>query len=166
VNARDTRRAARFVALAYQQHRRELDRYLTRRLRNRQDVRELAQEVWTRLLRVSDATQVQEPLAYIYRAASNVISEFHMRQNREQVSFNAEAPDEASSEDLVEDVSRQCQFERAMGELPKVYRKVVLMKLRDGLSYKDIGRELGLATRTAEQYFYRALALLRGRPER
>lgn len=167
MNANDRQTAARFVAAAYQRHRLDLDRYLTRRLRNRQDVRELAQEVWTRLLRISDPAEILEPLAYIYRTAANVISEFHMRQKRDQVSYDSAACEKAENQpqsdadELGDQVGRQRQFERAMSELPAVYRRVVLMKLRDGLSYQEIGRQLGLATRTVEQYFYRALALVK-----
>ena len=173
VNAQDPQSSARFVTLAYQKHGRAVQRYLRRRLRNNQDARELAQEVWTRLLRIKDSGVVLEPLAYFYRAASNVVAEFYMRQQNEPVSFDSDAceeaaehPSELSPDEVLEQISRQAQFERVMAELPKVYRTIVLLKLRDNLSYEEIGKQLGLATRTAEQYFYRALTKVRNKHER
>src|SRR6266850_1925960 len=85
-----------FAGSAYEQYGGELQRYLMRRLHNVQDARELAQEVWTRLLRVADPDRVQEPLAYVRRTAANVLVEFRMRQRREPVTFDSEASEYAA----------------------------------------------------------------------
>jgi RNA polymerase sigma factor (sigma-70 family) len=161
----------RFVASAYRRYGDELRRYLSRRLHNEQDARELAQEVWTRLLRVDNPAEILEPLAYIYRTASNVIVEFRMRRRRERVSFDtpvsehfAEHPLNPPEDDgLVEQLNRQAELERALASLPNTYRKVLLLKLTRGLSYREIGTELGFSARTVEQYFFRAMALLKSR---
>ncbi len=44
-------------------------RYLARRLTQRQDAEDLAQEVYLRLLRVDAAKRVQKPVAYIFGIA-------------------------------------------------------------------------------------------------
>ncbi len=163
-----------FVVSAYREYRDELRRYLSRRLHNKQDARELAQEVWTRLLRVSDATEIVEPLAYIYRTASNVIVEFHMRRRREQVSFDtaacdyfAEHPVHVEMDDeMAEQLNRQAQLERTLAGLPKAYRNILILKLTRDLSYEEIGAELNFSAKTVEQYFFRAMALVRNRRSR
>ena len=164
----------RFVAGAYSKYGDELRRYLSRRLHNEQDARELAQEVWTRLLRVSDTTEVQEPLAYIYRTASNVIVEFRMRNRRERVSFDTAASEHftehplhvAQDDEMLERLNRQAQLEQVLAGLPKAYRKILVLKLTSELSYKAIGEQLGFSAKTVEQYFFRAMAQVKSRRKR
>lgn len=157
-----------FADSAYRTYGRELRRYLLRRLRNRQDARELAQEVWTRLLRVENPERVLEPLAYIYRAAANVLAEFYMRQKREPVDFDSDAMSQAgenltnaSSDDSFERLATQRQVQRILIKLPQTYRRILLMRLCDGMSYADIGRELKLSPQTTEKYFFRAMSAAR-----
>ena len=166
--------ARRFVVNAYRKYGDELRRYLSRRLHNEQDARELAQEVWTRLLRVSDATEVVEPLAYIYRTASNVIVEFRMRRRRERVSFDTAASEYFAEhplhverdDDMAEQLNRQEQLERILAGLPKVYRNILILKLTRDLSYEQIGAQLKFSAKTVEQYFFRAMARVKSRRNR
>jgi RNA polymerase sigma-70 factor (ECF subfamily) len=72
----------------------ELQRYLMRRLRDAQNARDLAQEVYLRLLRVGSGEHVQDRRAYLYRIASHVVYEFRMRARQALVSFDSEAVDE------------------------------------------------------------------------
>lgn len=150
---------------AYEKYGDELRRYLARRLHNEQDARELAQEVWTRLLRVGDTTGIIEPLAYIYKTAANVISEFRMRRSREPVSFDSESTQHASEhpshvapDDLADRLGQQAQLEKILASLPKAYREILLLRVSRRLSYKEIGEQLGFSAKTTEQYFFRAVA--------
>lgn len=160
-----------FVTGAYQKYDGELRRYLSRRLHNEQDARELAQEVWTRLLRINDATQILEPLAYIYRTASNVIVEFRMRRQRERVAFDTAASDHFAEhpldlpqdDEMLERLHGQAQLEKALASLPKTYRDILVLKVTQGLSYQQIGEQLGFSAKTVEQYFFRAMGLLKTR---
>lgn len=165
---RDSKRETGFVGLVYPQHELHLRRYLMRRLANAQDARELAQEVWTRLLRVEDPSQVLAPLAYIRRAAANVLAEFQMRRARERVVFDSETAQQSESnpalaapDDLMEQLSAQQQLQRVLARVPAMYRTILLMRLCDGASYQEIGKCLGLSAGTAERYFFRALNTVR-----
>lgn len=167
----DSKRNTGFVGVAYHQHERFLLRYLMQRLYNAQDARELAQEVWTRLLRIEDPKQVLEPIAYIRRVAANVLAEFHMRRTRERVVFDSEATETAEQidsnsrlaapDDLAEHLSTQQQLQRVLARLPAMYRTILLLRLCDGASYQEIGEHLGLSAGTAERYFFRALSAVR-----
>jgi len=157
-----------FVASAYVKHADELLRYLSRRLHNKQDARELAQEVWTRLLRIGNTSTILEPLAYIYRTAANVIAEFQMRRERERVSYDSDAtaqaaenPAHVSPDELSEQITQQAQIERTLAALPPVYREILLLRISGESSYEEIGAKLGFSAKTTEQYFYRAIALVR-----
>jgi RNA polymerase sigma-70 factor (ECF subfamily) len=164
----DTRHNTGFVGHAYHKHELDLRRYLMRRLSNAQDVRELAQEVWTRLLRIEDPDQVSDPVAYIRRAAANVLAEFYMRRSRERALFVADPPDQidsnpalATPDDLMERMSTQQQLQRMLSRLPAMYRTILLMRLCDGASYSEIGASVGLSPGTAERYFFRAMNTVR-----
>src|SRR5687768_15585007 len=89
--ASKTRQAgASFAQLAYERYSRVLRNYLMNRVRNQEDARELAQEVWTRLLRVTEPQKVLDPRRYIYRVAAHVVAEFQDLRRRSPVQFDSE----------------------------------------------------------------------------
>lgn len=164
----DRKSAHAFVAESYLKYGPDLRRYLHRRLRNSQDARDLAQEVWRRLLRIRDTAEVLEPLAYIYRAASNVIAEYHLLRSRDCVSVDSEAvryatehPPEVMQDEMTDQLVRQAELERILASMPKTYRDVLILRISDGLSYEEIGAQLGFSPKTVEQYFFRAMTLVR-----
>src|SRR5688572_8526603 len=71
----------------------DLQRYLMRRLHDAQNARDLAQEVYLRLLRVGSGELVHNRQAYLYRTAAHVVYEFRMRARQSPVSFDSEAVD-------------------------------------------------------------------------
>jgi RNA polymerase sigma factor (sigma-70 family) len=162
--------ASAFVEESYQKYGPELRRYLNRRLRDRQDARDLAQEVWRRLLRIRNTSEVVEPLAYIYRAAANVIAEYHMLRCRDCVAVDSDAmqyaadhPAELSHDDMAEQLVRQAELQRILAAMPRTYREVLLLRIQDGLSYAEIGKQLSFSPKTVEQYFFRAMTMVRKR---
>jgi hypothetical protein len=69
-----------FVAAIAAQYGRRLRRFLSVRLRNVQDVPELAQEVFLRLLRVERHEAIRNPEAYLFTVASHVIHQYALRR--------------------------------------------------------------------------------------
>ena len=55
-------------------------RFLARRARAGVDARDLAQEAYVRLLRLDRKDLIREPLAYVYRVASNLLHEFELKR--------------------------------------------------------------------------------------
>jgi RNA polymerase sigma-70 factor (ECF subfamily) len=168
VPANDPKHAQAFVARSYERFAPELHRYVRRRVRDPQDARDLAQEVWRRLLRIKDTTEVLEPLAYVYRAASNVVAEYHMLRRRNRVSVDSDAvqraaehPANIAPDEMADDVAKQAELDRVLASLPKTLRDVLLMRVTDGYSYQEIGARLSLTPKTVEQYFYRAMTLVK-----
>jgi DNA-directed RNA polymerase specialized sigma24 family protein len=60
-----------FVERLFAEHGRALQAYLSRRLRI--DAPDLAQEVYVRMLRVSDPEAIRNPQLYLYTVASNLV---------------------------------------------------------------------------------------------
>jgi len=168
---RKTQDFPNFAGFAYQQYELELRRYLLRRLRNREDVRDISQEVWTRLLRVNQPERLVRPLGYVIRTAANVLAEFRLRERRDPVAFDSDAladagqhPLEARLDDLADRMSTEDQLQRLLARLPATYRKILLLRLCEGLGYQEIAKKLGLTRATTEKYFFRAMNVLRSTP--
>ncbi len=148
-------------------HERHLHRYLMSRLHNAQDARDLAQEVYLRLLRMGKRDTVRDFRAYLFRIAANVLYEHRFRQREPHVSFDsaaAEQPDEAVSlcDEPYEHISTEQQLEQMFDSLPPHYQAVFLLYMQEGLSCRQIAARLNLSPHTAKKYLTRAIARLRG----
>jgi RNA polymerase sigma-70 factor (ECF subfamily) len=166
VSAKDPRTEVAFALLAYERYGRVLRHYLMNRVRNYEDARELAQEVWTRLLRVTEPQKVLDPRGYIYRVAAHVVAEFQHLRRRDPVQFDSEAfavavEDAAPADDVIERLNMQRDAVRALQPLSPMFRTIVVLRIREGLSYSEIGERLNLTTTTAERYFFTAMAQAR-----
>lgn len=154
---------------AYQAHAREVQRFLLRRVRNRHDAADLAQEVFARLLRVENADLVRNPHAYLFGIVAHVVREFRQRESRRCVVFDSEVVD-AESGDAEPDsngISATDQLilrnwlDAALQQLPPTHRLVLLLVKRDGLSYEQAATASGLSVHTIEKYLVEARARLR-----
>jgi RNA polymerase sigma factor (sigma-70 family) len=157
---------ASFAQLAYERYSRVLRNYLMNRVRNREDARELAQEVWTRLLRVTEPGKVLEPRRYVYRVAAHVVCEFQDLKRRNPVCFDSEMFAQTAAElpeanDGIERLKAQSDVLRALQPLSPMLRDIILLRLREGLDYREIGERLGITAGTAKRYFFSAMELAR-----
>src|SRR5215469_14290746 len=114
-----------FVAAIAAQYGRRLRRFLSVRLRNVQDVPELAQEVFLRLLRVERHDAIRNPEAYLFTVASHVIHQHALRRSAGPVFVDiAEAATELTvpdGEDPVtkaDNAQRIERLEHFLGTLP------------------------------------------------
>lgn len=159
-----------FVGSVLIRYHRQLFRFLMRRLRNSQQVQDLAQEVYLRLLRVENHGDIQEPLAYVYRTAGNVVAEYRLRQHREdkRMQFDSDATEWAaehsphlSPDEHAEQLNSELTLKRVLEALPPMYRDVLILRACRGLAYKEIALQLSLSVHTAEKYYFKALASVR-----
>lgn len=156
--------------IVLERHACELYRFLAKRLRSRQDAEDLLQSVYLRFLQTPHTDLIRQPRAYLYRIATNMISEFNLRRRREPILYDSEAVSESAGQagpaDVWADVfgdrlALQEQLERVVGQLPKTYRAALLLRTLDGLSFEDIGARLGISEQSARKYLVRAMALCR-----
>jgi RNA polymerase sigma factor (sigma-70 family) len=156
-----------FTSTAYARYGGALRRYLRNRLKNKEDARELAQEVWTRLLRIDDPARVQSPRAYLYKVAANVLAEFQHLHRRDPVVFDsallatAAEGEDCSRPDSSESLNSQGEVYRLLSTLPPTYRQIVLWRVCQGESFEAIGGKLGLTAGTAKRYCQGALTRIR-----
>jgi RNA polymerase sigma-70 factor (ECF subfamily) len=154
-----------FDASSFRNYDKQLHRYLARRLMQRQDAEDLAQEVYLRLLRIDASKRVEKPVAYIFGIASHVVADFKSgsRPGHERLEEHEDEPDDrvSSPDDLADRLNLQQQLERAFARLPRTHAMVLIAHKHRGLSYEEVATELGLSIHTVEKYVTQAKAVIR-----
>jgi RNA polymerase sigma factor (sigma-70 family) len=163
--------ARKTIVDAYEQFRPELKRFFARQSRT-EDAEDLVQAMWERLLRYPPREAVLAPQEYLYRVAWMVLHRYRTRGRIDQtrVTYDQEAVDQVSQQaagaphhDIVEQLCTEQQLERILGQLPPHWQAAIILLKRDGLSYQEIAKELGLSVHTVKKYIARALAHFKSR---
>jgi RNA polymerase sigma-70 factor (ECF subfamily) len=129
------------------------------------DVDDLAQEVFLRLVRYGNV-EVENPQGYLFRIAANVANEWRERARRR------EAHDDEALEELMLDARhepqniearrRTLEHVRATVEsLPARQRKILLLHVNEGLTYKQIAERMSITYRIVLRDLTRAYSRLR-----
>jgi RNA polymerase sigma factor (sigma-70 family) len=153
-----------FVATIAARYGTRLRRFLAVRLRNADDVPDLAQEVFLRLLRVEGYESIRSPEAYLFTIASHVIHQHAVRRSSEPVSVDiTEMVSElrtSTSDDPPDQVAQAQQIdelERILGHLPVRVATALVLHRVAGYSVQEVGDELGVSRETAKKYLARAV---------
>jgi len=148
----------------------KLYRYLLRRLHIDQDAKDLLQTVFLRFWQNPQQELVRKPEAYLYQIASNVLTEFQLRQARSLLTYDSEATvsqaerltdAELWSDELGDQFGLEQQLERVLTQVPAMYRAALLLRTCEGLAFEEIGTQLGISKKTAKTYVSRAIACCR-----
>ena len=155
----------------FRSHARELQRFLLRRVGDRQDIDDLSQEVFARLLRVENAELIRSPLAYLLGIAAHVVREFRQRKQHQCVIFDSDMADSLSetlestprneASNNADQLELQNWLDCALKQLPLTHQTVLLLVKRDGLSYEEAAAATKLSVHTIEKYLVEARARLR-----
>jgi RNA polymerase sigma factor (sigma-70 family) len=153
---------------AFREHRGRLYRYLRRRLANEDDVQELAQETFLRLLRVARADLVVDPQAYLYRVARNLIYEQSCKTlPAGSLVDDAELEKLEDPQDPPETEADRSGFaeliERVVAELPPRSQAILILFCQRGLSQREISDQVGLSKSMVQRYLAQAIAHCRKR---
>lgn len=83
---------SRFVASMALRYGPELRRFLSIHLRDVDDVRDMAQQVYLRLLRVKNEEAIRDPEAYLFMVASQVLQQHSSRRPAKSHALTETAP--------------------------------------------------------------------------
>jgi len=165
----DTQESVALSGSDLEQYRPALHRFLTHRLRNAEDARDLAQETYLRFYQLANADAVRRPVGYLFRIAVNLVYEFQLKRRHDRVTYDSDGMEtlaervpgpvnaDPSQQHMIQD-----QVNHILKQIPPTYRKVFIMHKRDGLSCQEIGQALNLTQRSVEIYLARAIAYARG----
>lgn len=130
-------------------------------------VDDLVQEALARLIATRRDTQVQTPLAYLFRIASNLLADRARAQRRaptlewdddEGWEEQASAAPEQECGLFFADLERS--YAAALDELSSRCREVFLLRRHGELSTADVAERFGISHRMVQKYMVQALELL------
>ena len=156
----------------YLSRREDLVRFLAARTADRAVAEDLVQELYLRLERVDLSAGVENPVAYLYRMASNLALDHRRGQERarrrdlEWVDANSsrlgtETVDEAVPPDeTLHARGRLARLIQAVEELTPHCRRVFVLHKLKGHSHAEVARMLGISRSTVEKHMTTALKRL------
>jgi RNA polymerase sigma-70 factor (ECF subfamily) len=168
-----TERGNSLVERLFAEHRAALEAFFHRRIRTKSDAPDLAQEVYLRMLRVSDTDAIRNPQLYLYTVANNLVKEHAVLDRRQACGVDVEettvqqqlAELPALDADL-DAVKRVARLRDVVAQLRPKCRAAVVLHYRQGLSYAEIARELGVSTHMVKKYLSQSLVHCRRRMAR
>jgi RNA polymerase sigma-19 factor, ECF subfamily len=147
----------------------DLLRFIARRMRIPADARDVAQESYVRLLRLERKDLIRDPRTYLYRVAANVMYEFELRR-RADTQGMADLFDEQAGidgggfrEGDLNTLALRSQLEKTLGELSQKCRAVLILHRREGMTYDEISRQIGISTSMVKKYLAQGLLHCRER---
>ncbi len=157
------------LADMFRLHHRELVRFATHLVGNRDNGEEIAQDAYMRIAgRGAQAAAITYPKAYLFTAARNAAIDFTARQ-RTEWSYRVDVEDlgELASGDnpmaTVEQRQRLARLAIALNELPSKCRQTFVLNKIEGWGHQDIARKLGISISMVEKHMMRAMIHCRDR---
>ena len=162
-----------FVERLFAEHHRALQAFFYRRIRSKSDAPDLVQEVYVRMLRVSDTDAIRNPELYLYTVASNLVKEHAVLERRQAGAIDV---DDASIQELLGELpthdrefdtnQRVSRLRTVLAQLSPKCRAAVILRYRHELSYEEIGSRLGVSSNMVKKYLAQALSHCRCRMAR
>lgn len=149
--------------LLFRRHRQELLAFAGQHS-SQEAAEDLVQEAYLRFIQHAENEFIENPRAYLYRITHNLSADYfrhgqiRARHAGEDEEIEIVADPKPGPEAVTDAQLRLRSCLAALNDLPEVYRHVLLLHRFDGLTYAEIGKTLGIPTRTVERYAARALA--------
>jgi len=147
--------------------------YFYKRLRSREAVQELAQEMYVRMLSVPNVESIRTPVAYLFSVAGNLVREYAGQERRRQVAV--EIDDVAAEVQLAEIPAfgaqidaeqRKARLREVLSELRPKCQAAVILAYWHEQSYEQIALQIGVSTNMVKKYLRQALEHCRRRMAR
>jgi RNA polymerase sigma factor (sigma-70 family) len=150
-----------------------LKTFFLRRIRAKADAADLAQEVYVRMLRISDQDAIRNPVHYLYTVANNLVKEHAVLDRRQASAIDIDdAPAHEQLETLPEfdgelDArQRVARLGVVLKQLRPKCRAAVELRFTQGLSFREIAMHLGVSPQMAKKYVAQGLSHCRRRMAR
>lgn len=146
-----------------------LNRYLVRRVRRREDVDDLTQEIFELFVKRKDRAEViRNPLAYLFRIAFHVVGTALADEERQATVIdlkhtltNTDLEARGSSNEDSETLVAQRDVRQALEQLPANYLTVLMLVEGQGMSHKEASRVTGFTPGTIATYVTHGRAALK-----
>ena len=144
----------------YSDHHHWLTGWLRRRLGCPQNAADLAQDTFVKVLVSRQAARIDEPRAFLTTIARRVLCNHYRRQDVERAYLEAlaslperEVPSEETRAIVLETL---VELDRLLDGLPPLAKETFLLAQLDGLTYAQIGAQLGISIATVKRHLTKA----------
>ena len=148
------------VEVLYNDHHHWLTGWLRRKLGCPENAADLAQDTFIRVLSAREAPTLIEPRAFLTTVAKRVLFNFYRRQDLERAYLEALAqmPEHVapSEEDRAIILQTLLKLDQLLDGLPKQVKRAFLLAQLDGLTYAQIGAQLGISIATVKRHLTKA----------
>lgn len=141
---------------------------LVQRIGNEDDALDLLQDTYLRCAEVSPGASIDNPRNYVWRLATNLVIDYQRSRARQQrvycvdeAALGSARASTASPEDNTAALAYLRAFQRTIEGLPRESRRAYVLSRRDGLTYEEIAREMGVSSNMVKKHIKRAIAVLR-----
>jgi RNA polymerase sigma-70 factor (ECF subfamily) len=160
-----------FIEQIYRDNHEGFLRFLMYKCGSRDEAEDVLQEAFQKIIKKDDLNEMENPRAYLYKAAQNIIIDRY-RKNKHKAKYISE---EAAGVDRSEPLSsstippeRQMaakqdldEIYHKLNELPVNCKDAFLMHREHHMKYSEIADKLGVSVSMIEKYIIRALKYLR-----
>ena len=141
---------------------RELVCFLNAKLGNRQVAEDVVHDAYVRVLERASDTPIEQPRAFLYRTALNLVIDGHRRSNLRkaeplEVLDGEERFFSPSPQVLMDHDQRLDMIQKALAELPAACRECFLLRKIEGLSHPEIAERLGVSRSVVEKHIVNAM---------
>lgn len=159
----------------YLERRANLLRFFAARCGSRAVAEDLAQELYVKIATRDPSVTAENPIALIYRIATNVMLDRARGEARalardsawRQVAHASVAGEDIAEEAPADEVAasrqRLRQLVEAVGELPPQMQRAFRLHKLDGRSHADTARAMGISVKSVEKHISAALKSLTAR---
>ncbi len=148
------------VEVLYNDHHHWLTGWLRRKLGCPESAADLAQDTFMRVLTAREAPTLIEPRAFLTTVAKRVLFNFYRRQDLERAYLDALAqmPEHVapSEEERAIILQTLVELDQLLDGLPVQIKRAFLLAQCDGLTYAQIGAELGISIATVKRHLSKA----------
>ncbi len=153
------------LSAIYQQYQADICHYINRIFgKGPPEPEDVAQQVFINFLEQVGAKGVQNPRAYLYRIAHNLVVNLHRKTSvrRRYLTDQKNTADSQDSDDIHPERilmarERLILMERVIWEMPAKRRKMFILSRVKGLSYIDIARQTGMSKSVVRQHVLNGL---------
>jgi RNA polymerase sigma factor (sigma-70 family) len=146
-------------------HRRELQAYLTEKLKDADTAADLTQEAFLRYAEQNPARTavVLNGRSYLYRTAHNLAVDYVRQKARQKTDAAAHddmasVPDDRPSQEDEADARQKLDRLRSIvAELPERTRQIFVLNRVEGLSYAETAERLGISESSVQKHLAKAL---------
>ncbi len=156
-------RWAKQISDLYQHNRQSLQKFLLRRISDKDLVQDMAQESYLRLLRIDNSKLIDNPQAYLFTIARNLLNEHYTKKRFDGGSLDDEASYLKDSEESLqlapehESETLHVHLLKAISVLPRIQQQVLLMHRRDGMTYDEIASHIGTTKGMVKKHLSKAI---------